>query len=532
MFAGQPVALVVAESEALAADGAELVEVELETLQPVLDLEAATRPGSPRARVDGGAGRGSDLGDAHASVSAGGVGESEELSENVLDSARLTHGDVDAALAASHVVVRGTFTTPWMYQGYLEPQTATAWLEPDGELVLSSSTQAPFATRDSLATLFGLPADRVRVRGTPLGGAFGGKIGIIEPPVAAAALVLRRPVRLTMTRSEDIAATNPAGAEVMSVELGADADGHSTGFRPRARRSRRHRGLRRRVDRRHARRRRLPMGCTRADRARRRHQPVTYGAYRAPTAAPAAFAVESLIDELAGQLARDPLELRLRTWPSRAIARPPASRSRCSAPVSAWSACVTIRCGRSGTLPDGEGIGVAPDGGPGARAGRGGLPSRRRRPPDDHHRSGRHERRRVGLRHHRGRGLRRRSGPRPGRLRRHLQRALCRYERRQQGHLHRRASGQRAATEARERLLAVAAEELEITPEDLEIVDGSVQPLGVPAKALPIDELASKILSFGSRHPPVEGHGRSPCRRRPSARPISPMSASIPTPAW
>ena len=110
------------------------------------------------------------------------------------------------------MVARGQFTTPWMYQGYLEPQSATAWLEPDGELVVVSSTQAPFATRDSLAKLFGLPAERVRVRGAPLGGAFGGKLMIIEPLVCAAVLAVGRPLRLVMTRTEDISASNPAGA--------------------------------------------------------------------------------------------------------------------------------------------------------------------------------------------------------------------------------------------------------------------------------------------------------------------------------
>ena len=78
---------------------------------------------------------------------------------------------------------------------------------------------------------------------------------------------------------------------------------------------------------------------------------------------------------------------------------------------------------------------------------------------------------------------------------------------------------ERAASEARERLLEIAAEELEIAPEDLEIVDGAIQPAGVPAKALPIDELAPKILSFGGKYPPVEGHGRV-------ALPPAPQSAA------
>jgi CO/xanthine dehydrogenase Mo-binding subunit len=67
---------------------------------------------------------------------------------------------------------------------------------------------------------------------------------------------------------------------------------------------------------------------------------------------------------------------------------------------------------------------------------------------------------------------------------------------------------ERAAREARDRLLEVAAQELEIAPEDLEIIDGSVQPKGVPAKAVALEDLASKILQFGSRYPPVDGHGR------------------------
>src|SRR5437588_835131 len=82
--------------------------------------------------------------EAHASVATSGVGDEEELSDNVLDTARLENGDVDAALAASHVVVKGRLRTPWMYQGYIEPQTATAWVDPEGQLVVSSSTQAPF----------------------------------------------------------------------------------------------------------------------------------------------------------------------------------------------------------------------------------------------------------------------------------------------------------------------------------------------------------------------------------------------------
>ena len=101
----------------------------------------------------------------------------------MLGTARLVNGDVDAAFAASAAVVRGRFHTPWVHQGYLETQTATAWFDVDDELVVSTSTQAPFMTRDEVASLFGLPVDRVRVRCAPLGGGFGGKMMIPEPLV-------------------------------------------------------------------------------------------------------------------------------------------------------------------------------------------------------------------------------------------------------------------------------------------------------------------------------------------------------------
>ena len=68
---------------------------------------------------------------------------------------------------------------------------------------------------------------------------------------------------------------------------------------------------------------------------------------------------------------------------------------------------------------------------------------------------------------------------------------------------------ERAAAQAREQLLRIAAEELEAAPEDLEIVDGVIRPIGVPARELSVVELAGRVLGFGSRHEPVEGHGRA-----------------------
>ncbi len=523
VYAGQPVALVVAESEALAEDGVELVEVELEPLEPVLDLEAATLPDAPLARVkvrelEGG----SDLGDAHASVAAGGIGDQEDLSDNVLDTAQLANGDVDAALAASHVRVQGRLTTPWMYQGYIEPQSAVAWLEPDGELVVRSSTQAPFGTRDSLANLFGLSVERIRIRSAPLGGAFGGKMMIIEPLVASAALALRRPVALSMTRSEDMAASNPAGAEILSLEIGADADGNLTGIRSRVlidRGATDDFGVESIAS-------LLACGPYRW----RAHEltslgvstnRVTFGAYRAPTAPPAAFAVESLIDELARRLEMDPLELRLRNVVDEGDPNPAGLKF----PIFGARQCLErLRdhslWGQRDQVSDGEGIGVAVGWWPGgyepaAAACRLDADGSLTVITGAADMSGVE----TGFATIAAEAF----GVDPSKIRVvNADTSSAPYAGTSGGSKVTYTVGravERAATEARERLLEVAADELEIAPEDLEIVNGSVQPAGVPAKAIAIQELASKILSFGSPYPPVEGHGRV-------ALPQAPQSAA------
>src|SRR5262245_47069605 len=178
VFAGQPVALVIAETEAAAEDGAELVVVDYEPLDAVVDVEAAMEPGAPLARiVEDTDDEGGDLESIHAGPDGGGQDDPEgQLSGNVLDRVTRGRGDVAAAFAASDAIVEGTFRTPWVYQAYLEPQVCSAWTEPSGTLVVSTSTQGSFVTRRELARAFDLPLDRVRVIAEPLGGALGGKV--------------------------------------------------------------------------------------------------------------------------------------------------------------------------------------------------------------------------------------------------------------------------------------------------------------------------------------------------------------------
>ena len=513
VHAGQPVALVVAESQAAAEDGAELVTVDYEPLAPVLDMEAAMAPDASLAVLEGGVGE-SDVGDAHAAVGGGeedGAAE-EELSANVASRQRLAAGDVDAAMTGSDAVVSGRFTTPRVYQAYLEPQTATAWFEPDGELVVSTSTQGAFPTRRSLSELFGLPLERVRVRPAPLGGAFGGKLLVIEPLVVGAALALRRPVRLAMTRMEDFTASNPAPSQVIELEAGARADGTLTAVRGRlicdqGANSDMGVGSISAL---------LASGPYRWE-ARDitgydvRTNRVGTGAYRAPGAPTAAFAIEALIDDLAAQLGIDPIELRLRNILREGDAGPDGG----GFPVFGAAECLErLRkhplWQRRAELPEDEGVAVGIGWWPGGlepaaaacrldsdggltivtgavdmsgtettfatiAAEAFGIPPERVRVVAADTASGTY----AGM-----------SGG-----------SKVTYT---VG-----AAVERAAREAREQLMRVAASELEIAPEDLEIVDGHVRPVGAPSEAVALTDLAQEILRFGGQYEPVEGHGRT-----------------------
>ncbi|HLX58290.1 MAG TPA: xanthine dehydrogenase family protein molybdopterin-binding subunit [Ktedonobacteraceae bacterium] len=229
LWAGQPVAIVLAESEAAAEDGVDAVEVVYEQLPVVMDPLAAMQPGAPLTRafvketsseIAGGG--------AHAAVSESQIAEvdQEQLSENVSDKAHMHGGDIEAAWREAEVVIERTFTTSIVHQSYIEPQSITVQPGPAGQqLTIWASSQGMMGVRSSVAETIDLPQRQVRVESVPIGGAFGGKFGLVEPLAAAAAYRSRRPVRLVFTRTEDLLAGNPAPQSIITLKLGAKRDG-------------------------------------------------------------------------------------------------------------------------------------------------------------------------------------------------------------------------------------------------------------------------------------------------------------------
>ncbi len=292
------VAAVAAVSPHVAEEAAELIEVEYEPLEPVFDVLEAMREDAPLV---------------HADLRTREFGEPTGRISNLAEHFRYQLGDIRQGFNEADVIVEREFRTVMVHQGYLEPQNATALWSQDGRVHIWSSTQGSFSAREAVALVLDLPESRVRVTPMEVGGAFGGKIRIYLEPVAA--LLSRkagRPVKIVMPRRSVFEATGPTPGTVIRVKMGARRDGRITAaevwmaYETGA----------------------FPSGqcgfgalCMLAPYDIPNlvidgydvvvNKPST-APYRAPGATQAAFAAESVVDELAEQLHLDPIEFRLR----------------------------------------------------------------------------------------------------------------------------------------------------------------------------------------------------------------------------
>src|SRR5262245_43828575 len=184
-FRGQPVVVVVGESEGVAQDAADQVTVEYDPLPPVVDVVKAAAEDAPVIWPEGLPKEGIDLTAAHAQVEKG-TEEQERAPSNVHAETHFSRGDVEQGLKEADVVVERVYKTPIVHQTYMEPCAVVA--EPDvvrGSLTLYVSTQGQFSVRDEVARLLSLPKSKVKVVPMTVGGGFGAKYGIIEALVAA-----------------------------------------------------------------------------------------------------------------------------------------------------------------------------------------------------------------------------------------------------------------------------------------------------------------------------------------------------------
>ena len=208
LYRGHAIAGVAAVSahEALAA--LDQIKVEYELFPPVLSVQDAMREDAP-------------LLDGSRLTNLGG-GEKAEKPSNVASHTHLEGGDVDKAFAEADVVVEREFDTKMVHQGYIEPHNGTANWNSDDTLTVWTSTQGAFAVRSALSDLLQLPVSKIRVIPMEIGGGFGGKIGVyLEPVAALLSRKCRRPVQLTMDRTDVFQASGPTSGGHMKGRMAA-----------------------------------------------------------------------------------------------------------------------------------------------------------------------------------------------------------------------------------------------------------------------------------------------------------------------
>ena len=201
-YRGDALAAVAAETEEIALAALEAIEVTYEPIEGVFDAEEAMKPGSKQ-------------------VWAG----KENIQSHYVDQ----WGDIEQGFAAADVIVEGTFSTQYEEHAMLETESAVAYLEPDGTVIVFASAQAPHRDRLQIARALGLPEAMVREITPHIGGAFGAKDEAhIQIHAALLAHQTGRPVKIVRSREESIQTHVKRHPAKIRYRTGATRDGKLT----------------------------------------------------------------------------------------------------------------------------------------------------------------------------------------------------------------------------------------------------------------------------------------------------------------
>jgi xanthine dehydrogenase molybdenum-binding subunit len=195
---GDAVAIVAAESRAIASEAIDLIKLDIEHLPVISDPVQAHQPDSPKIHPDG----------------------------NLLKHIKVRKGDVEAGFADSDLVLEHTFQTGIYEHAFIEPECSIARLTPNGRMEVYVGSQIPYADRNQIARVLGWPEEKVRVVGMMIGGGFGGKEDIAgQIHAALLAETTGKPVKLLFDRHESLLVHPKRHATQIRVKIGADNDG-------------------------------------------------------------------------------------------------------------------------------------------------------------------------------------------------------------------------------------------------------------------------------------------------------------------
>jgi CO/xanthine dehydrogenase Mo-binding subunit len=514
IFYGQPVAIVVAESEEAAEEAVEFVSVDYEPLGVNVDVERAAQADAPAIRPkEQEIGEGE--GQAHATVSGGEEIDVDRFPANVTTALAFTRGDVEKGFAEADIVVERTYRTPFVHQGYIEPHAVVAVPDPLGRLTIYTPTQGQFYARNLTAQALGLAQNEVTVVPMEVGGGFGGKTVLLQPLAGAVALRARRPVRLVLSRMEEFLLATPAPGVVIDIKTGAKKNGTITAIQTKAifdsgayPASPTNIAL-------------MTVGgyyrC--ANLKLEGYEVITnkpgVGAYRAPGATQATFAIEQQIDIMARELGWDPLEFRLRNVSVEGDPQPNDTPWPAIGAKQVLERIAEHPLWQNRPYGPGEGIGIALGGWPGGiepcaaslRLNTDGTLALTLGSMDI---SGTNttmamiaaETFGVPMSEVKLTTANTDSAP---------------YSGMSGGSKVTYTMGvavQAAAQSARDQVMAIASAEMEVSPDDLEMVDGVVRVKGSPDTQLTLSEIATMSMTFGGKYEPIAGFGKSAVQDR------------------
>ena len=306
LYKGHAVAAIAATSLHLAEHAISLIDVDYEVLPGVTDVLEAMKDDAPVLHE-----RLANL--ENANIRPGGLRDDDdtEKATNISNHFFFELGDTEQGFKDADIVVEREYRTATVHQGYIEPHSATAMWGEDGKLTIWCSSQGHFQIRDLTGLVLGVPVSQIKVIPMEIGGGFGGKTVIyLEPVAAVLSKKTGRPVKVSMGRAEVFEATGPTSGSYIRVKIGANKEGMITaaditmmyeagGFPGSP----------------------INQACqcvlSPYDIANGRiegydvvvNKPKA-AAYRAPGVPAAAFAAESVIDEICEKLGMDPLEFR------------------------------------------------------------------------------------------------------------------------------------------------------------------------------------------------------------------------------
>ncbi|RMF01929.1 MAG: xanthine dehydrogenase family protein molybdopterin-binding subunit [Chloroflexi bacterium] len=205
-FVGDNVAVVIAESEEIAAKARDLIEVEYEELRPVTDPVEAMSGKAPQLHPN--------------------------VQNNIAEYYRVRTGNTDDAWSQCNVIIEGVYQTPYQEHAYLQPEAGTAYLDNQGRITVHCAGQWTWEDQQQIAHALDVPPERVRVVYDAIGGAFGGREDMSVQIILALAVLRtferynnRRPVKIIWTRQESIIGHCKRHPMLLYAKWGAKSDG-------------------------------------------------------------------------------------------------------------------------------------------------------------------------------------------------------------------------------------------------------------------------------------------------------------------